>query len=74
MSNDDLVLMVVDQDACIGGGQCELLEPQVFVVGEDEPISSVIGDRTLPRGRSEVVIERCPGMAVSATDVGDDGD
>ena len=61
----DLVRMAVDDERCIGGGQCEMLEPEVFLVDDDEAASSVIGTGVLLRPRAEVVVHRCPGAAVS---------
>ena len=61
----DLVGVAVDSQRCIGGGQCEMLEPEVFVVDDDEAISSVIGSGALPRPRAEEVVHRCPGAAIS---------
>ncbi len=61
----DLVEVAVDSERCIGGGQCEMLEPEVFLVDDDEAISSVIGSGTLPRQRAEVVVHRCPGAAIA---------
>ncbi|MYH77774.1 MAG: ferredoxin [Acidimicrobiaceae bacterium] len=61
----DLVRVAVDSERCIGGGQCEMLEPEVFLVDDDEAISSVIGSGELPRDRADVVVHRCPGAAIS---------
>ena len=61
----DLVRVAVDEERCIGGGQCEMLEPEVFLLDEDEVISSVIGPGALPRDRADVVVHRCPGAAIS---------
>ena len=63
--NDDPVLVATDAESCIGGGQCEMLEPEVFLLDDDEVVSSVIGTGTLPRRRAEVVVDRCPGAAIS---------
>ena len=57
--------MTVDSKRCIGGGQCEMLEPEVFLLDDEEVVSAVIGTGTLPRHRAEVVVHRCPGAAVS---------
>ena len=65
MSADDLVRMAVDDERCIGGGQCEMLEPEVFLVDDDEAVSSVIGTGVLPRPRAELVVHRCPGAAIA---------
>ena len=61
----ELVRVAVDSERCIGGGQCEMLEPEIFLLDEDEVISSVIGSGALPRPRADVVVHRCPGAAVS---------
>ena len=63
--SDDLVRVAVDAESCVGGGQCEMLEPDVFLLDDDEAVSSVIGAGTLPRGRAEAVVYRCPGAAIS---------
>ena len=60
-----MVRVAVDQDLCIGGGICEMLEPEVFELDDDIVISSVIGSGLLPRDRAEVVVDRCPGQAIS---------
>lgn len=67
MSEPELVVVAVDSTACIGGGQCEMLEPDVFVLDEDEMIAGTTGDATLPRDRADVVVDRCPGRAVQIT-------
>ncbi len=61
----DLVLVAVDADVCIGGGQCEMLEEAIFVLDDDTMISSVAGSGELPRARAELVVDRCPGRAIS---------
>lgn len=62
---DDMVRVAVDQELCIGGGICEMLEPEEFELDDDVVISSVIGNGLLPRTRAEVVVDRCPGRAIS---------
>ena len=64
----DLVRVAVDSERCIGGGQCEMLEPEVFLLDDETVISSVIGPGALPRDRAEVVVHRCPGAAISIVD------
>ena len=63
--SSDLVQVAVDQDLCIGGGICEMLEPEVFELDDDIVISSVIGDGLLPRDRADVVVDRCPSRAIA---------
>lgn len=62
---DDWVRVAVDRELCIGGGICEMLEPEVFELDDDIVISSVISDGLLPRDRADVVVDRCPGRAIS---------
>lgn len=72
MSGDggsDLVTVVVDGDVCIGGGQCEMLEETTFVLDDDTMISAVTGSGELPRARAELVVDRCPGRAISIVEV-----
>lgn len=61
----DLVKLAVDPEVCIGGGQCEMLEEETFVLDDDTMISSVTGPGELPRERAELVVDRCPGRAIS---------
>lgn len=65
MAAEAMVRVAVDQELCIGGGICEMLEPEMFELDEDVVISSVVGDGFLPRGRAEVVVDRCPGQAIA---------
>lgn len=65
MAGDDVVRVAVDQELCIGGGICEMLEPEMFELDEDVVISSVIGNGLLPRARAEVAVDRCPGRAIA---------
>ena len=69
----DLVPVAVDSERCIGGGQCEMLEPEVFLLDDETAISSVIGSGALPRDRAEVVVHRCPGAAISIVGSETDG-
>ena len=65
MAGDDMVQVAVDQELCIGGGICEMLEPEVFELDDDIVISSVVSDGLLPRDRAAVVVDRCPGQAIA---------
>jgi len=64
-SHDDLVTVELDAGVCVGVGQCELLESDVFLLDDDEGISTLIGDGRLPRRRAEVVVDKCPSSAIS---------
>lgn len=61
----EMIKVVVDAEVCIGGGQCEMLEAEVFLVDEDTSIAAVLGDAMLPSDRAETVIDRCPSGAIS---------
>lgn len=63
--HDDLVTVEIDQDVCVGVGQCELLEDRVFRLDDDEGVSVVVGDGRLPRRRAEIVVDKCPSGAIS---------
>ncbi len=67
----DPVRVTVDSERCIGGGQCEMLEPEVFLLDDETAISSVIGSGVLSRERAEVVVHRCPGAAISIVEPAD---
>ncbi len=67
MSNDVTdheVRMIVDREVCIGAGQCEMHEPDVFEL-DDDVIATVVGDGVLPRAQAVAVADRCPGRAIS---------
>lgn len=65
MSDQEPVVLAVDSELCIGIGQCELLEPDVFHIGDDSGVAEVQGDGRLPHSQAVVVIERCPSGAIS---------
>ncbi|MGZ0218725.1 MAG: ferredoxin [Acidimicrobiales bacterium] len=60
---NDTVLLTLDAEACIGVGQCELLEPTVFRL-DDDNISVFVGERDLLRPRAEIVVDKCPSGAI----------
>ena len=72
MTAGDVVRVAVSEERCIGGGQCEMLEPEVFLLDDEVVVSSVIGTGALPRPRAEVVVHRCPGAAVSIVEPDDE--
>ena len=61
---NDGVTLTVDTTICVGIGQCEVLEPDVFFINDDA-ISTVVDGATLPADRAAIVIERCPSGAIS---------
>ena len=64
-AQDDIVTVELNAEVCVGVGQCELLESDVFLLDDDEGISTVIGEGRLPRRRAEIVVEKCPSSAIS---------
>mgnify|MGYP001819883176 CR=1 FL=1 len=58
------IRLVVDADVCVGIGQCEMLEPEVFEYDEDAGLASVRDDATLPRDRADAVVKACPSGAI----------
>ena len=59
------VAVRIDADVCVGIGQCELLEPEVFALDDEEGYSAVIGTGRLPLARAQMVVEKCPSNAIS---------
>jgi ferredoxin len=55
----------VDPDVCVGIGQCEMLEPEVFEFDEAEGRSTVREGATLPADRAEAIVRACPSGAIS---------
>lgn len=68
MSGDDSVRLVVDADVCVGIGQCEALEPEVFEYDEDAGFAAVRDGATLSPARADAVIRSCPSGAISIGD------
>lgn len=64
-SEVELVKMAVNQEVCIGAGQCEVLEEETFYIDDDTVIAGVIGTGLLPADRAEKVIAACPTQAIS---------
>lgn len=71
MTDADLVSLTVDEERCIGVGQCELLEPDVFRVDDDSGLASALAV-TVDRARAERVIEKCPSAAISVVEESDE--
>ena len=65
------VRVVIDAEVCVGIGQCEALEPEVFVYDEDEGRARVRDGATLPPDRADAAVRACPSGAISL--VSDDG-
>ena len=65
-----LVQLQVNEDTCIGSGQCEMLEEETFLVDDDTVIAGVIGTGMLPADRAKKVIDTCPTKAISIVEDG----
>lgn len=68
MDPEDLVMLRVDDELCIGVGQCEMLEPLVFRVDDDTGFATVLPGASLARDAAETVVARCPSQAISPAD------
>jgi ferredoxin len=62
------VCVFVDAKLCIGAGQCELLEPGVFYLSDDDAMARVRKDTRLSRSNAETVIVQCPSGAIRIED------
>ena len=58
---------VIDEELCIGCGNCEELCPEVFELGDDE-IARVIGDCGEYKDCCEEAMVSCPGEAITIVD------
>lgn len=67
-SETNLVKMVVNQETCIGAGQCEMLEEETFLLDDDTVIAGVIGTGLLSSDRAQVLVDTCPSQAISFVD------
>lgn len=63
--SEELVRVAVDADVCIGAGQCEMAEAELFEVDEHTAIAKVLPPGLLERQRAEMLIDRCPSGAIS---------
>ncbi|MGY1689946.1 ferredoxin [Geodermatophilus sp. SYSU D01105] len=61
--------VVVDRERCIGSGQCEVLAPEVFEVGDDGVVAVL---RPEPGAEDEAAVRdavaQCPTTALSLTE------
>ncbi len=58
----------VDPDVCVGIGQCEMLEPEVFEYDEDAGLAGARDGATLSPERAAAVVKACPSGAISIVD------
>ena len=62
--------VTVDQDKCVGSGQCLLIAPDVFDQRDEDGIV-VLRRHDVPAGSEDDVAEAaqvCPGLAISVED------
>lgn len=69
----ETVTLLIDPEVCVGIGQCESFEPEVFVYDEDAGFASARAGATLPPDRADQVIRACPSGAIRIVDGGGDG-
>lgn len=58
--------VTVDEDVCIGAGQCEMIAPAIFEVGDDG-ISHVIGP-VEDEDQARQAVDNCPSGAIRELD------
>lgn len=66
----ELVTILLDAEACLGVGSCELLQPDHFRLDDETAIAGLISDGRLQRADAELVVDRCPSGALSIAEVG----
>jgi ferredoxin len=62
--------VIVDQDRCIGSGQCVLLAPEVFDQREEDGIVVLLQENPPAELDADVAeaAHVCPGLAISVED------
>ncbi len=58
------VRVQVNAEQCMGIGQCEMLEPDVFEL-DDDGIAHVAEGATVTEERAQELIARCPSGAIT---------
>ncbi|MGP3928136.1 ferredoxin [Streptomyces sp. 8N616] len=58
--------ITIDREACVGSGQCVLIEPAVFDQNDDDGLVELLdeGPLTDPTGTVEDAVQRCPAGAL----------
>lgn len=62
------VRVIVDHDVCVGIGQCEMLEPDVFEYDEEAGLATAEDGATLSTERAATVVKACPSGAIKIAD------
>lgn len=62
--------VVVDQDVCVGAGQCVLTAPQVFDQDESDGVVILLAESPSPELQDRVreAAALCPAMAITIKD------
>ena len=64
MTDQNRVRVIVDADICIGAGQCELVQPRVFYLSDDDGLARVRENSTLSQQDADSIIDQCPSGAI----------
>jgi len=56
--------LCLDVTRCVGVGQCELLEPEIFRVADDTGTATIVSEPVLPSQRAEAIVDQCPSGAI----------
>ena len=56
--------LCLDVSRCVGVGQCELLEPEIFRVADDTGTAAIVSEPVLPSQRAEAIVDQCPSGAI----------
>jgi ferredoxin len=62
--------VTIDQDRCIGSGQCVLTAPDVFDQREDDGIAVLLDAEPSPGSHEDVrqAVRGCPALAIAITE------
>lgn len=66
-------IVVLNAELCIGVGNCELLQPDHFLIDEDTGIAEMVGDGAMSQAAAEEVVDRCPSGALTIQSAGPPG-
>ena len=58
----------VDRERCVGSGTCEMLEPDVFEVGDDGVVAVLRSPADEDADAVRDAVQQCPTQALSVAD------